>query len=340
MQEIVLLLSGILGAASAVIYKNLPGKRAVAVSSVHNTGLGGEINALKMEKEILTKAMSRLSQPEMRLSEAQTEALMSRYQRQLAAVLGKIERLEKAGENRHFNALGDGLVTLIDQRFSALDRRLHEISSRIATSNDLTTGVVKAEKAETAAESKSKVVVQASRPNPPKSKPQDPPKPSRTEQTHVTPPTPVRQETPPSRPLSAPATAASTPAVSDAGTGSPIEITTLTSIPGKPNIARKEPEPKSGAPDAKKRTTSVATKGAKPTIDTGTTGSSLLQQTDSKPKHKPVAGLSDVKKSGPELRAIKIIDDDEHGEDDDVDDIDKITKDLTEALSKLRQMEV
>lgn len=46
--------------------------------------------------------------------------------------MAKIEKLEQASKHPDLGPLGDGLITLMDQKLSALDKRLIEISSKIA----------------------------------------------------------------------------------------------------------------------------------------------------------------------------------------------------------------
>jgi len=49
-------------------------------------------------------------------------------------VIARIEKLEMASKHPDLGPLGDGLITLMDQKLSHLDQRLNEISSKIAIS--------------------------------------------------------------------------------------------------------------------------------------------------------------------------------------------------------------
>ena len=142
MQEIVLLLTGVAGAASAVAYRRLPGRGALRrVGRGRRTGGQGgadaagrirsRIGALAAERDILGKAISRVHE-DAALNERQKDALLAMYQRQLAAVLAKIDRLEEASRYPDLGPVGDGLAELMDQKLSSLDERLHELSARIA----------------------------------------------------------------------------------------------------------------------------------------------------------------------------------------------------------------
>lgn len=142
MQEIVLLLTGVAGAASAVAYRRLPGRGALRRGGRgrRTGGQGGadaagrirsRIGALAAERDILGKAISRVHE-DAALNERQKDALLAMYQRQLAAVLAKIDRLEEASRYPDLGPVGDGLAELMDQKLSSLDERLHELSARIA----------------------------------------------------------------------------------------------------------------------------------------------------------------------------------------------------------------
>lgn len=140
MQEIVLLLTGVAGAASAVAYRRLP-RRGGGRRGSGGAGPGGgsdaagrirsRIGALAAERDILGKAISRVHE-DAGLSGSQRDALLAMYQRQLAAVLAKIDRLEEASRYPDLGPVGDGLAELMDQKLSSLDERLHELSARIA----------------------------------------------------------------------------------------------------------------------------------------------------------------------------------------------------------------
>ena len=141
MQEIVLLLTGVAGAASAVAYRRLPGRGAARRGrGIGRRGNGqgdaagrirSRIGALAAERDILGKAISRVHE-DAGLSGGQRDALLAMYQRQLAAVLAKIDRLEEASRYPDLGPVGDGLAELMDQKLSSLDERLHELSARIA----------------------------------------------------------------------------------------------------------------------------------------------------------------------------------------------------------------
>src|SRR5713226_3120881 len=99
-----------------------------------NPTIKNQIQSLKIEKEILTKTISRLYQHESELSKIQRDKLLLRYQHQLGLVITKIEKLEAASKHPDLGPLGDGLITLMDQKLSQLDKRLNEISSKITIS--------------------------------------------------------------------------------------------------------------------------------------------------------------------------------------------------------------
>jgi hypothetical protein len=100
-----------------------------------NAHIKSQLNSLNIEKEILIKTISRLYQHEIDLSKIQRDRLLIRYQHQLGIVLAKIEKLEAASKHPDLGPLGDGLITLMDQKLSQLDKRLYELTSKINIAN-------------------------------------------------------------------------------------------------------------------------------------------------------------------------------------------------------------
>src|SRR3990167_6509937 len=138
MQEIAILLSSLAGACTAAAVKKFPkGKHTISTLGT-NAHIKNQINSLKLEKEILTKTISRLYQHESELSKTQRDRLLLKYQHQLGVVLAKIEKLEEASKHPDLGPLGEGLVTLMDQKLSTLDKRLYELSSKINLANTQT----------------------------------------------------------------------------------------------------------------------------------------------------------------------------------------------------------
>lgn len=131
MQEIAIFLSSVAGACTAAAIKKFPKGRHTVSTLGANSHIRAQINSLKLEKEILTKTISRLYQYESELSKIQRDKLLLRYQQQLGVVLAKIEKLEEASKHPDLGTLGEGLVTLMDQKLSSLDKRLYEISAKI-----------------------------------------------------------------------------------------------------------------------------------------------------------------------------------------------------------------
>jgi hypothetical protein len=132
MEELVLVLGSVAGACTAVAMDKIPkrknNKQIIGTSST----IKSQIQSLKIEKEILTKTISRLYQQEFELSKVHRDKLLLRYQHQLGIVITRIEKLETASKHPDLGPLGDGLITLMDQKLSHLDQRLNEISSKIA----------------------------------------------------------------------------------------------------------------------------------------------------------------------------------------------------------------
>lgn len=134
MQELVLVLGSVAGACTAVAMDKIPKRKGASLVLKSNPLIKNQIHSLKIEKEILTKTISRLYQQESEISKIQRDKLLLRYQNQLGLVIAKIEKLENASKHPDLGPLGDGLITLMDQKLSQLDQRLHEISSKLSVS--------------------------------------------------------------------------------------------------------------------------------------------------------------------------------------------------------------
>ncbi|MEW6042994.1 MAG: hypothetical protein AB1608_01910 [Thermoproteota archaeon] len=129
--EVAIILSSIAGAATAATMNRFPKKGKTPLLGA-NSQIRAQIETLRIEKDILTKTISRLYSDSGDLTKIQRDKLLSRYQHQLGVILAKIEKLEEASKYPDLGPLGDGLMSLMDQKLSALDKRLAEISSKIS----------------------------------------------------------------------------------------------------------------------------------------------------------------------------------------------------------------
>ncbi len=96
-----------------------------------NSQIVSQLHALEIEKDILTKTIARLYQNETDLTKIQKDRLLLKYQHQLGIVITRIEKLQNASKHPDLGPLGDGLITLMDQKLSQLDQRLYELTSKI-----------------------------------------------------------------------------------------------------------------------------------------------------------------------------------------------------------------
>jgi hypothetical protein len=135
MQEIAIILSSIAGVATAVAVRRAPRNKPQLLSIGASSHIKSQINTLKIEKDILTKTISRLYQTDSDFSKIKRDKLLLRYQHQLGIILAKLEKLEDASKHPDLGPVGDGLITLMDQKLSKLDDRLYELSSKITTAN-------------------------------------------------------------------------------------------------------------------------------------------------------------------------------------------------------------
>ena len=147
MQEIALILSSIAGVATAAAVRKMPRDKNQLLSLGASSHIKNQINSLKIEKDILTKTISRLYQSDNEFSKIQKDKLLLKYQHQLGTILAKLEKLEQASKHPDLGPVGDGLISLMDQKLSKLDDRLYDLSTKMANSK-IQTPEVKQEKEE------------------------------------------------------------------------------------------------------------------------------------------------------------------------------------------------
>ncbi len=131
MEEIALVFSSIAGACTAVALDKVPKIKRKKQTPTINSAITNQLHSLRMEKEILSKTITRLHQQESDVTKIQKDKLLLRYQHQLGIVITKIEKLEAVSKYPDLGPVGDSLISLMDNRLSQLDQRLHEISSKI-----------------------------------------------------------------------------------------------------------------------------------------------------------------------------------------------------------------
>ncbi|TRZ79316.1 MAG: hypothetical protein D4R90_04150 [Nitrosopumilales archaeon] len=131
MEEIALIFSSVAGACTAVALDKVPKIKRTKQTPTINSVITNQLHSLRMEKEILSKTIARLHQQESQVSMIQKDKLLLRYQHQLGTVISKIEKLELASKYPDLGPVGDSLISLMDNRLSQLDQRLHEISAKI-----------------------------------------------------------------------------------------------------------------------------------------------------------------------------------------------------------------
>ena len=87
-------------------------------------GVKNEINTLVLERDILTKTIFRLYQQDSHLTKIQRDKLLTRYQYQLGIITSKIKKLEEIITNKDANTLEERLVSVIEQKFSNIDKKI------------------------------------------------------------------------------------------------------------------------------------------------------------------------------------------------------------------------
>jgi len=312
MQEIVLILSSIAGVATAAAVRKMPRDKNQLLSIGASSHIKSQINSLKIEKDILTKTISRLYQAENEFPKIQKDKLLLKYQHQLGIILAKLEKLEQTSNHPDLGPVGDGLISLMDQKLSKLDDRLYELSSKMSNSK-IQTPEIKQEKEEIKQEiSKSnKGTFNFEKPKETKIDP------------IAIPPTKSRQS---------------------------FELTTLTNIsrtePKFPLFEKKEivkpiPQPKIIQTELIKPKEEIVKEVIQPKVEDKV---EIIQSIIPKPTfenkpdlNKEVAKITEHKALPEPEQKVSTIDNDF---DDDTDDLDKIKGDIMRVLSKLDQAEV
>jgi hypothetical protein len=312
MQEIVLILSSIAGVATAAAVRKMPRDKNQLLSIGASSHIKSQINSLKIEKDILTKTISRLYQAENEFPKIQKDKLLLKYQHQLGIILAKLEKLEQTSNHPDLGPVGDGLISLMDQKLSKLDDRLYELSSKMSNSK-IQTPEIKQEKEEIKQEiSKSnKGTFNFEKPKETKIDP------------IAIPPTKSRQS---------------------------FELTTLTNIsrtePKFPLFEKKEivkpiPQPKIIQTELIKPKEEIVKEVIQPKVEDKV---EIIQSITPKPTfenkpdlNKEVAKITEHKALPEQEQKVSTIDNDF---DDDTDDLDKIKGDIRRVLSKLDQAEV
>ena len=136
MQEIAIILSSLVGVATAAAVRKMPRDKNQLLSLGASSHIKNQISTLRIEKDILTKTISRLYQTESEFSKIQKDKLLLKYQHQLGVILAKLEKLEQASKHPDLGPVGDGLITLMDQKLSKLDDRLYELSSKMVSAKN------------------------------------------------------------------------------------------------------------------------------------------------------------------------------------------------------------
>jgi len=316
MQEIVLILSSLAGVATAAAVRKMPRDKNQLLSLGASSHIKSQISSLKIEKDILTKTISRLYQAESEFSKIQKDKLLLKYQHQLGIVLAKLEKLEQASNHPDLGPVGDGLITLMDQKLSKLDDRLYELSSKMSTSK-VETPKVKVPEVKQETKQKISNVFNF-----------DKPKESKIAPIEI-PPTKSRQS---------------------------FELTTLTNISRKEpkfplfeeakQVAKPMPQPRVVPTEVIKPKEEIVQEiiQPKPKVEDKM---EIIQSVTPKPEtkletkpdiNKEVAKINEHKALPEPIKEKPVTLDDDFG--DDADDLDKIKGDIMKVLSKLDQAEV
>ena len=135
MQEIAILISTVAGTCTAAAIRKYRINKIKTPIIGANRHIKNQLHTLQVEKQVLTKSISRLYQDDVGLTPIQRDRVLLKYQHRLAIILSRTEKLEQVSKHPDLGPLGDGLVTLMDQKLSQLDQRLYELTSKIKISD-------------------------------------------------------------------------------------------------------------------------------------------------------------------------------------------------------------
>ena len=100
-----------------------------------NYSIKNESNSLIIERDILTKSISRLYQQDPQLTKIQQDKLLTKYQYQLRVVNEKIENLESKKEP-DVSSAKDQSFKEMDQKLSRIEKRLQELTTKFTRPNE------------------------------------------------------------------------------------------------------------------------------------------------------------------------------------------------------------
>ena len=100
-----------------------------------NYSIKNESNSLVIERDILTKSISRLYQQDPQLTRIQQDKLLTKYQYQLRVVNEKIENLESKKEPDVLSSK-DQSIKEMDQKLSRIEKRLQELTTKFTRPNE------------------------------------------------------------------------------------------------------------------------------------------------------------------------------------------------------------
>ena len=100
-----------------------------------NYSIKNESNSLVIERDILTKSISRLYQQDPQLTKIQQDKLLTKYQYQLRVVNEKIKNLESKKEPDVLSAKDQSFKEM-DQKLSRIEKRLQELTTKFTRPNE------------------------------------------------------------------------------------------------------------------------------------------------------------------------------------------------------------
>lgn len=132
MQDIAIILGSLAGVATAAVAIRISSRGNRAPDAPHATE---EARHLEIERDIITKTIARLYEPDSGLTRIQRDGLLIKYQRQMEAIQIKMQRLKHTGSSKEVDGGVGDLMIRVDEKLSRLDERIYELSSSMAETN-------------------------------------------------------------------------------------------------------------------------------------------------------------------------------------------------------------
>lgn len=133
MQEIAIILGILAGILSALFLKQFTTYRIENDPKI--VSFDREIHSVEIERNILTKAIKRI-QDDTQFESNLRKNLLFKYEHQLGVVQNKIETLKSSSRNTSDKVSDSEMITILEDKLSSVNKKLHELSTKIESPTD------------------------------------------------------------------------------------------------------------------------------------------------------------------------------------------------------------